>query len=147
MKKFIFLTVVALATMQASFAQTKAVAKFKSVYNGTAIDTAVNTQIKNMDLKVTKPADVITIQAIATKISGTTAGVVRAWVSNDGINWTRFKEGASLAAGDSLNLANATGAQQIIFTDRPSRYLFYRVAISQAGTASTKFSAVAVSAK
>lgn len=155
MKKFIFLSLLALATMQVSFAQNKAVAKFTSetfpAISGqpNSIDTVVTTGsavTKNQKLKSTRSASVFSVQVTATKISGTTAGIVRLYGSNDGVAWFRVKEGAALAAGDSLNLSNTASPQTIVFTDKPGRYLWYRAALTGSGTASTKFESTAVAA-
>lgn len=146
MKKLLNILTFLLLTVSVSIAQ-KAVVSFDSETNSTKIDTVVNATTKNQVLKVSKAADILSIQVTATKISGTTAGVVRLYGSNDKVAWVRIKAGASLAAVDSLNLANVSPAQTIIFYDQPSRYLWYRAALTGSGTASTQLKTVAVAAK
>jgi hypothetical protein len=147
MKKLLFAVAALCLLSFTSFAQTKAVSSFISELNGTKADTVVNTATKYQVIKATSPASVLSIQVTATKISGTTAGVVRVFGSNDKVAWVRLLQGAALAAGDSLNLTNVANAQTKFFFDQPGRYLYYRVGVTGSGTASTKFSAVAVGAK
>jgi len=145
MKKFIFLSLLAFATMQVSYAQlSKAVADFKSETTGKLLDTVVNATTKFQQVKVSKSASAVYFQATATKISGTTAGIVRLFGSNDGIAWKRVTATGTLSAADSLNLANVATPQTIFFKDAPSQYLFYRVSVAGSGTASTQFRSVAV---
>jgi hypothetical protein len=146
MKKLIGLVAFMVLLCTTSFSQQlKAVAPFLSETTGKTLDTLVNATTKNQKVKVTASASKLFIQATATKISGTTAGVVRLFGSNDGIAWKRITAGASLAAVDSLNLANVATPQTIFFTDTPSQYLFYRVSVTGSGTASTQLRAIAVS--
>ncbi|MCF0074045.1 hypothetical protein LZD49_26420 [Dyadobacter sp. CY261] len=147
MKKSIFLSLCMVLLALSSFAQQKGVSKFKSEVNSTTIDTVVNATTKYQLFQSANAGNILTVQVTATKISGTTAGVVRLFGSNDKVAWVRVKEGAALAAVDSLNLANASTPQTIIFTEKPGRYLYYRVGITGSGTASTKFSSVAVNAR
>jgi hypothetical protein len=145
MKKLLSsLALLVLVSTSAFSQQFKAVAPFLSETTGKDLDTLVNATTKNQKVKITVSASTLYIQATATKISGTTAGVVRLFGSNDGVAWKRVIVGGSLAAVDSLNLANVATPQTIFFSDAPSKYLFYRVAVTGAGTASTQLMAIAV---
>lgn len=146
MKKFLGFVAALVLLSGACFAQ-KAVASFKSETTQKTSDTLVNATTKYQRLSVTKPADVLSIQVTATKITGTTAGVIRLFGSNDGEAWVRVKDGAALAAGDSLNLSNVSTPQTILFTDKPSRFLYYRVGFVGSGTQSTRFKTTAVASK
>ncbi|MCF2517141.1 hypothetical protein [Dyadobacter sp. CY351] len=146
MKKLAFLLIGLCFASVSTFAQTKAVSSFISEYNGTKIDTVVNAGVKNQILKATRGASVLSIQVTATKISGTTAGVVRVFGSNDKQAWIRVQEAAALGAADSLNLANVA-TQTKLFKEQPSKFLYYRVAVTGSGTQSTKFITTAVGAQ
>lgn len=145
MKKLIgLLAFTVLLSTQCFSQQLKAVAPFLSETTGKELDTLVNATTKNQKVKVGSSASTLYIQATALKISGTTAGVVRLFGSNDGIAWKRVIAGGSLAAVDSLNLANVSTPQTIFFADTPSKYLFYRVAVTTTGTQSTQLRTTAV---
>ncbi|MBO9611060.1 MAG: hypothetical protein J7619_00110 [Dyadobacter sp.] len=148
MKKFIFLSLCMVLIALSTFAQTKGVSSFTSEANSTKIDTVVNATTKYQVLKAANSGDILTVQVTATKISGTTTGgIIRLYGSNDKVAWVRVKEGAALAAADSLILTNVSTPQTIVFTEKPGRYLWYRVAVLGAATSSTKFSSVAVNSR
>ena len=66
----------------------------------------------------------VSIQPVATKATGTMAGVVKLYYSVDGTNW--------LSTGDSLTLANVTTNTTIWTKTSPNRY--WRVIQSGATT-------------
>jgi hypothetical protein len=144
MKRIFFLAVLACLGFSFCQAQPKGVSSFISETNFTKIDTVVNATTKGQILKAVNSATILNLQVTATKISGTTAGVVRAFGSNDKVAWERLTATGTLSAADSLNLTNVSTPQTKFFKDSPSKYLWYRVTVTGTGTASTKFSTVAV---
>lgn len=127
--------------------QQKGVSGFVSESNRTKIDTVVNATTKSQILQTVNPATVLSIQVTATKLTGTTAGVVRLFGSNDNEAWERITATGTLSAADSLVLTNISTPQTKFFRDNPSRYLWYKVTVQGSGTATTKFKTTAVSAR
>lgn len=135
------------ACFSQNFAQTKSVSRFTSELTGADSSTVTNAVTENQIVKVAKPSAVLQIQVTVRKVSGTTGGVVRLFGSNDRLAWKRITATGSLAATDSLNVANVTAPQTIFFKDAPSNYLFYRVSLQQTGTAVSRLVSTAVSAQ
>ncbi len=135
------------ACFSQTYAPTKSVARFTSEMTGLDSSTVTNAVTENQFVKVAKPATTLWIQSTVRKVSGTTAGVIRLYGSNDKIGWKRITATGTLAAGDSLNLANVTTPQVIFFKDAPSNYLYYRVSLQQTGTAVSRLVSTAVSAQ
>jgi len=108
-----------------AFAQT---IPFKSVSNSTATDTVTNTGVKLQKIN-TKSASVgALVQVNILKLTGTSAGVVRLFGSVDGTNFIRINK------TDSLNVANVTPVQPVIFDVSPNKYPFYQVQVTGSGT-------------
>lgn len=147
MKRLLTLLVCVCLISTACFSQTKSSARFLSETTGADSSTVVNAALENQVVKVTRSATLLYFQVTATKVSGTTAGVIRLYGSNDKLAWKRVTATGTLAAGDSLNLANVTTRQSIIFKDNPSNYLYYRVGIQGSGTASTRVISTALVAQ
>lgn len=130
----------------ASAQTVKAVAPFKSETTGKLIDTTANATTKCQILEIKTYWTSNNVQVTATKVSGTAAGVVRLWVSNDKVGWLRSTATGTLAATDSLNLANVAGPQFKFFEVSP-KYAFYRACLTGSGTQATAFATTAVGGK
>jgi hypothetical protein len=70
--------------------------------------------------------DVLTIQVVGTKVSGTVAGTAVLYGSVDGVNYQAI-------GTDTLTLAN-TATNSYIWTLDKTRYKYYRVSVATTGT-------------
>jgi hypothetical protein len=111
---------------------------FKRASDSKTTDTLTNAATSNLQLPITGYQNVVSVQALVTKLTGTTAGVVRLYGSLDGTNYVRANP------TDSLTLANAAGIQTKIFIIKDNPYAFYRVGTIGTGTQTTKVQAYAV---
>lgn len=93
-------------------------------------DTVTNTGVKYQIAAVAGYQDVITIQTVITKISGTVAGTVIIQGSLDGVNYTTI-------GTDSLT-ATDVATQSKSWSVNPSSFTHYRVSYTGAGTMSAK---------
>lgn len=102
-------------------------------------DTIANAGTAFLSIGISGYQNVVSIQPLVTKISGTTAGTLRLFGSLDGTNYTRIN-----ATTDSLVLTNVAGVQTKIFVVPNSPYSYYRVQVTGSGTQSTKVQAFAI---
>lgn len=110
----------------------------KSVSSRTAtLDTISNATVKTQYASITGFQNIVTIQTVVTKISGTTAGAVYLYGSLDNVNYVRI-------ATDSLLLANVSTAQSKIWLVAPSQVQYYQMRIVPSGTQSTKIQTYAI---
>ena len=112
---------------------------FKRASDGKTTDTLTNSATVNMQLPISGFQNVVSIQPLVTKISGTTAGTLRLYGSLDGTNYVRIN-----ATTDSLVLANTAGVQTKIFLVNNSPYAYYQVRVTGTGTESTKVQTYAI---
>ena len=146
MKRLSVLLILGMFSFTAALAQNKAVAEFNSETNLTTIDTVTNATVKNQVVKISNGWTTTNVQVTATKISGTAAGVVRIFGSNDKVAWERLTATGTLAATDSLNLANVSTPQTKFFAV-PGKYLWYRAAVTGSGTHTTQFRTTVVATR
>lgn len=111
---------------------------FKRASDSKLQDTVVNAATSNLQLPIAGYQNVVSVQAFVTKLTGTTAGVVRLYGSLDGTNYVRAN------ATDSLILANAAGVQTKIFIVKDNPYAYYRIGTAGSGTQTTKVQAYAI---
>lgn len=126
MKKliFLFLTLAAVISTEPARAQLTAVAMTK----GSLADSAIiNTGTPKQTTRVLESRNVVSVQVVVTKNSGTVAGKCECMGSLDGTNFVRI-------ASDTLKLANVSTAQSYIWVISPSKYLDYRVMCTGTGT-------------
>lgn len=91
-------------------------------YTNTGADTAT--------IKAVGAYNIVSIQPVVTKISGTVAGTVVLYGSLDGINY--------VSTGDTLANTNITTNTTIWFV-QPSKYLYYRARAVGVGTMAASF--------
>lgn len=103
----------------------------KSATSHVSTDTITNATVKTQYASISGYQDVLTIQTVVTKISGTTAGAVYLYGSLDNVNYVRI-------ATDSLLLANVSTAQSKIWNVNPSTVQYYQLKVVPSGTQSTK---------
>ena len=113
--------------------------RFASVI-GAASDTVSNTATKSLTARISGYRDIVAIQPVLTKISGTTAGTVRLFGSIDGVNFSRINTADSLVA---TNVAE----QSKVFVVPAHAYEFYRITYVGSGSHSTIIKAVALTRK
>lgn len=113
-------------------------------------DTLVNAATSNVQLGIAGYQETLTIQSLHTKLTGTTAGTVFLYASNDGTNYVRIPSVKSdgTVGRDSLILANTAGVQSKLFTlAKPmsgSPYAYYQIRTVGTGTQTTKVQAFGI---
>lgn len=138
MKQFLFSALAVLFLTVNLFGQNKEVT-FKGA-NGIVVDTVSNTNTKSITARVSGYQDVIAIQPVLTKISGTTAGTVRLFGSVDGANYVRINTTDSLVASN-------VASQSKIFLVTNHAYEFYRITYVGSGTHVTTLKALLIARK
>lgn len=133
MKKLVFIFLFALVASVAS-AQTGSLI---STTNSTAIDTVTNTGARSQVLAIAGPQAVVTIISTVTEISGTTDGTVKLYGSIDGTNY-------ALIDTNDFEPADQTAAQSYAWNVVPSKYAYYKVTYTGAGTMAAKLSSKAL---
>lgn len=122
MKKLLFLFAFAFVYVSSVNAQSSA---FIFTSSG---DTVTNTETENLQLKVSNPYDIVTIQYVAQKLTGTVAGTATLQGSLDGVNYVN-----AMAADSIFTNTNVT-TQTTIWYVQPGRYLHYRIKCTGSGT-------------
>lgn len=121
MKKIITLSILALfASVGVNAQQTGTTGRgVQSDSTSITTSTVINTGSKIQYVAVSNAWDVVTIQAVITKVSGTVAGVSIPVVSNDGVNFVAYHKpwiaatSAQKAYSDSLTSTNVTTNSKI----------------------------------
>ena len=133
MKKILFALSLCLITA-ASFAQTTepTYKPLLSATNGTALDTATNTTAKSQLIRLPGTADVVTICATVTEISGTTAGTVKLYGSLDGVGY------AEIDTAKVFSPADQVAAQSYYWSVNPSKFTYYKTTYTPTGTMAAK---------
>lgn len=126
MKRFILFSILALGIM---FTQAQTDAKNMVASNGLAVDTVSNTGTETWTLKVPGFQKTVSVQFVATKINGTVAGSVNLQGSLNGTHWVTVTGASAFTATD-------VATQSTIWTVENSKYLYYRVTWTGAGTMS-----------
>ena len=111
---------------------------FKRASDSKTTDTLSNAATSNLQLPISGYQNIVSIQPLVTKLTGTTAGVARLYASLDGTNYVRIN------VTDSLLLTNVAGVQTKIFTVANSPYAFYQIRTVGSGTQTTKIQAYAI---
>lgn len=119
MKKILFALTLLFATA-AAFAQTTMTAS--SATNTNAVTQTHTTSLRGAATNY----DVITIQAVGTKVSGTPAGTVIIYGSLDGTNYVAI-------GADTMTITN-TASQTHVWTFDKTRYAYYQAAVATTGT-------------
>ena len=117
--------------------------------DATAYDTITNTGSGQVVLQVKGNYNTISIQAIATKLSGTNGGTITLQGSNDGTNYVTVSTGYlmdvttsspyAISGGATLTVLNQTTTTKI-FTVIGNPYAYYRLNHTGTGTMSSKLS-------
>lgn len=121
----------AIALPKTTIAQVANGVTFKSVQTRTATtDTITNAVTKTQYASITGFQNIVSIQTVLTKLSGTTAGVAYLYGSLDNVTYVRL-------VSDSLILGNVT-TQSKLWLIQPSSVQYYQVRVVPTGTQSTK---------
>lgn len=104
------------------------------------LDTVTNAETEYLYLNA-PGASYMSIQVVATKISGTPNGKLTMEVSHNGTDWTL------LSTADSAHVDNVSGSQAFIFTKNPSPYSWYRISALGRGTAAYQIKATLIARK
>lgn len=114
-------------------------------------DTLTNAATSNVQLAIAGYQGQIGIQTFHTKLTGTTAGTVFLYASNDGTTYNRIPSIKSdgTVGRDSLILANSAGIQSKFFvlgspTLALPAYSYYQIRTVGSGTQTTKIQAFAI---
>ncbi len=110
---------------------TKRASNFMSSVRGFASDTVTNSATKTLSLQVRNFYKTVTIQVVATKISGTAGGTVTLQGSNDGTNYVTVSTDYSDAQTMTV-LNQTTTTKFLIVTGSP--YAYYRLSYTGTGT-------------
>lgn len=121
-------------------------AYFVSQANGSTIDTVTNTSTKLQKLPIAGYQDNIGIQVILTSLTGTIAGTVRLFGSNDGIKFVRIPTltDAGAVALDSLKVDVNTTSKIFRIPISGSFYVYYQAAYQSTTTQATVFKTYAI---
>lgn len=92
----------------------------------TVSDTVVNAGTEYATLKVANSGSNVSVQIVATKISGTVAGTAVLQASNDGVNYVSI-------GADTLTLTNVT-TNTHLWSVSANPYIYYRVKVTGSGT-------------
>ncbi len=139
MKKLLSFALMVLMVTSMAFAQTTTgKASMKSTSTHVDTDTAVNTTPKLQKLFTTGNATntIMSFQCDLTTISGTPAGVIRLFASNNGSRYNRILPTDSLIV-DAAHLSKTFVVTNPIYTD-------YYIQYTPSGTVSMKMNSVAV---
>lgn len=128
-KLFLILMATAALSLSEANAQTSFYPK-----TGTVVDTGSDT----LDLAIPGYQALVGIQFVATKNSGTAAGIARLYGTIDGTNY--------VATGDTLTLANVA-TNSVIWTKTAPVYTKYRIIVTGSGTMNATISAKAIARK
>lgn len=127
------------------------VAKAQSAYfvsqtNGTTLDTVTNTGVRLQKLPIAGYQDNIGIQVICTNLTGTIAGVVRLYGSDDGIKFVRIPTvtDAGAIAIDSLKVDVNTTSKIFRIPIAGSFYTYFQTGFTGSGTEATTFKTYAI---
>jgi len=137
MKKTLFFLLFSLTLSVFAMGQTTEILMRGS--DGAVVDTVSNTGTGYVQARVLIPTDLVGIQAVLEKLSGSTQGTVKLFGSIDGTNFTQI-------SSDTLAATDAASQSKIFFVPSPI-VPFYRVVFEGAGTHSTVLSAIALSIK
>lgn len=145
MKNFLFTALFALITLVA-FGQSgtvKPTVMLSTLTKATTAqrqaDTVAASTTKSQTVQISGLYDQVTIQAVATKISGTPTGKVFIMGSLDGVTFAKL---------DSLTLLNVAPGQTIIHTQAPNRHYWYRVQVEPtSATQSVRFNSLYLARK
>lgn len=133
MKKVLFSLLLTLFAVVAFAQSTEVILRDES---GAAIDTVTNTTTGYLQARILAPVQAVGIQAVLTKLSGTTGGSVKVFGSIDGVNFAQI-------SSDTLAAANVASQTKIFKIEQPA-FTFFRVVYTGAGTHSTTISAKAL---
>jgi hypothetical protein len=142
MKKFILLAVFVIVAVSASAQQyvlntvvDGSGATFNTVVNAATATLSYRCPSKNVGTSSV-------IQVVATKASGTIAGTLSLFVSNNGVDW---KAATIAEAGTALNTYTATdvASQTFLWRLTGAPYLYYQVSWTGAATMNATFTATA----
>jgi hypothetical protein len=125
MKKIFSLLLIGLLFISVNLSAQNAAATMKSSLGYTS-DTLTNTTATYVELPVVGVYNIMAIQAVVTKISGTVDGTIELLGSNDGTNYERI-------ASDTLDLANQTTNTKIWIVSK-TPYYYYRLKGTGIGT-------------
>lgn len=124
---------------------------FKRASDSKTTDTLTNAATSNVQLPISGYQSTISVSAYVTKLTGTTAGTVFLYASNDGTNYKRIpsvKDDGTVGK-DSLILANTAGVQEKQFklvqsTGAAPAAAYYQIRTVGSGTQTTKIQAYAI---
>lgn len=124
---------------------------FKRVSDSKTTDTLTNAATSNVQLPISGYQSTISVSAYVTKLTGTTAGTVFLYASNDGTNYKRIpsvKDDGTVGK-DSLILANTAGVQEKQFKlvqniGAAPAAAYYQIRTVGSGTQTTKIQAYAI---
>lgn len=105
----------------------------------TGSDTIVDAATVSVSQKITTSLNVISFQAVVTKLSGTVAGTVILQASNDAVNYVDIST-------DTLTLTDVT-TNTFLWSVTSAPYQFYRLTGLGTGTMSAIISGFAVARK
>lgn len=125
MKKFILILIVFIGITASSNAQ--------MIMSGS--DTIFNGAVVSVTQDISKAYDVVSFQAVVTKLTGTVAGTVMLEGSNDGTNY--------LSISDTLTLTDVTTNTKLWTVDK-APYKYYRLKGTGSGTMSAIISGYCV---
>lgn len=128
---FILLVFAFCATPTTANAQLTAVAMTRGSLSDSAI---INTGTPSVTTRVLESREVVSVQVVVTKNSGTVAGRCECLGSLDGTNFVRIRGAGPTSTLDTLLLTNVSTVQSFVWTISPSKYLDYRVRCIGVGT-------------
>jgi hypothetical protein len=127
MKNLFKLLIISFAMLLGNFANAQVVTMT------TAGSPVTNTGTATSTLAVKSISDMVSIQSVFTKTSGTLGGTATLQASLDGVNYATIAT-AGTVAGASTYTVTDVATQSVIFTVKNQGYLYYRVSWTGTGT-------------
>lgn len=121
-------------------------AYFVSQTNGTTLDTVTNAGVRLQKLPIAGYQANVGIQVVVANLTGTIAGFVRVYGSDDGINFVRIptqKDDGSVAI-DSMKVDVNTLSKIFRIPPTGHYYTYYRTGFTGSGTQTTTFKTYAI---
>lgn len=145
MKKFTILIALSLTLFVGVVAKAQS-AYFVSTTTGKTLDTVTNAGARSQKLAVAGFQNVVALQINLAQLTGTAAGFVRVYGSEDGLSFVRIPTvvAGNTTAIDSMEVANNAVGLHKIFIIPVHAYTFYQVTFTGSGTQTTTLQTFAI---
>lgn len=136
MKKFFYLFLAVVLIMTTASVAKSQVVRFRSDSTGAVYDTTSGSSTESQYAVFNGTGKSVAVQVMWTRLSGTAAGTMYLYASNDGSNY--------VATGDSATISNAASGGVLLKTFAPLPWLYLKVVYAGSGTMSVKWNTTAM---